>query len=391
MAGKKINWFEKAMALDGAVKDEKESIFIDSPSPSVNHLFGPDFGIQRGSSVAMYGPAKSGKSYLANSIAGKFLKDNPDSYVIKFNPEYRESHLTPEMKKVFGLDNDRYIAYETNDPLMIFDRIAGPINDWASNGMDIGLIIIDSVNGIRGRRSIADQSIEKQQIGDLALTLKEGLKLILPVQRKHRIAMILTTHIAAELDAAEQKRGNKVKMAAGYGLQHHCEQFIYIEPWRAKDGRQTLLGQDFRDESKKDMVGNSEITGHKVRVVMKDNTNGPKGRVGVFTLDYKNGIINTEEEVFLLAKGCGAFEMPNHTSYIFNGEKWTGKESVLKAIANKPDLKAALIKKIREIDMKGGFKALDEANESANTGSVGSREKDDSSTVDLEPISVEFK
>lgn len=102
------------------------------------------------------------------------------------------------------------------------------------------MIIIDSLTGIAGRRMLNSDTISQQQIGDQALTIKDGLMRILPVIRKHKIAMIATAHIRAEMDQLEQMRGNKVKMAAGWATKHTFEYFCYVEPNLSKDGKNDL-------------------------------------------------------------------------------------------------------------------------------------------------------
>jgi hypothetical protein len=170
------------------------------------------------------------------------------------------------------------------------------------------------------------------QIGDLALTLQEGLKQILPVQRKYNIAVVLTAQVRAELDQLEVKRGNKTRMAASFGIQHAAEFFCYVEADRNKDAKSDLLGQSLTDASLTDINDNEERTGYKVRVCLKGNSMGPQGRCGEFTFDFDKGIINTYEEVFLLGANRGVIERPNQTSYEFGGRKWVGKSTMIQAI-----------------------------------------------------------
>jgi RecA/RadA recombinase len=141
---------------------------------------------------------------------------------------------------------------------LIFDRIEKDIAAMCQEGAPIRLVIIDSINAIQGRRAMNADTIMTQQIGDLALTLQDGFKRILPVQRKYKIAVILTSHVRAEMDQAEQMRGNKVKMAAGFGVQHYGEYFMYVEQNRSKAGSETLLGEKLEDENNTDLMDKAE-------------------------------------------------------------------------------------------------------------------------------------
>jgi RecA/RadA recombinase len=289
-------------------------------------------------------------------MIGQLHQDDSDAIAIKFNTEMRElGQLTPEQAKVWGIDRARYVCYDVNRPDLIFDRIEKDIAAMCQEGAPIRLVVIDSVTAIQGRRSMNADTIMTQQIGDLALTLTEGLKRILPVQRKYRIALVLTAHIRAEMDPQEQMRGNKVKMAASFGLQHHAEYFMFVEPNKAKAGRTDLLGQELVDETVTDLMDKGERLAHKIRVHMKDSSMGPKGRTGEFTLDYHKGIINTHEEVFLLGVNRNIVERPNAQTYVFGTKKWAGKPAFLQALKDDPELCNAIITELKRRDLAGSL------------------------------------
>jgi hypothetical protein len=354
MAKKK--WMERLSKLDGAVNEYVNPFIsgVDSASPTVNFIFGNTWMIPRGYSAVFFGPPKGGKSYLANSIIGKVHRDDLDACVIKFNTEQREqAQLTKAQMKVHGIDIERYKAYQVNTPDAVFDRIEKDIAAECEDGMPLHLVVIDSVNGIQGRRSLNADSVMVQQIGDHALTIKDGLKRILNVQRKHNFALIVTCHVGAEMDPHEVQRGHKFKMTAAYGLQHHAEYFVCIEKNLTKEGRTDLEGNEFKDENLTDMAGRSEQTAHKIRVTMRDSSLGPKGRVGQFTMDYHRGIINVHEEVFTLGVGRGVIERPNNTTYVFKERKWVGKPAMLEALRTDSDLQIAILKELKARDIAG--------------------------------------
>lgn len=362
------DWMKALNKLEGAVTERYNPFahVIRTPSPSVNFVFGKSHGLPLGYSLVMYGPPKGGKSVLCNAMIGQLHRDDPDAIAIKFNTEMREmGQLSPEQASLWGIDMDRYVAYDVNQPDQIFDRIEKDIAAMCQEGAPIKLIIIDSLNAIQGRRAMNAESIMTQQIGDLALTLKEAMKWILPVQRKYKIAVVMTSHIAAEMDQAEQMRGNKVKMASGYGVQHHAEYFMYVEPNKAKTGRQTVLGEDLTDETRTDLMDKAERTGHKIRVCMKDSSMGPKGRTGEFTLHYDKGIINTHEEVFLLGVNRNVIGHPNNQTYTFGEKKWAGKAAMLQAITEDRDLYNAVISELKRRDLAGIDVADEEASPAA--------------------------
>src|ERR1700690_1464859 len=239
MTAKNKKIMESLLKEEGAIVERKDphQYVIRSPSPSVNHIFGKGYGLPAGYSMVLYGPPKGGKTLLSNAMAGQLHKDDDEAWVAKFDTEMREEgQLSEDQMATWGIDPDRYIPYMVNRPDQIFDRIektlAATIED---KGMKLKLVIIDSVNGIQGRRSMNADSIMTQQIGDNAMTIQEGLKRILPIQRKYRFALILISQIRAQMDIVEQMRGNKIKPAISFATQHHCEYYVLVEPNKSKE------------------------------------------------------------------------------------------------------------------------------------------------------------
>jgi hypothetical protein len=162
------------------------------------------------------------------------------------------------------------------------------------------------------------------------------------------------------MDQAEQMRGNKVKMAASFALQHHAEYFVFVEQNRTKAGRTNLDGVEFKDESLGDINDNAEKIAHKIRVCMKDSSMGPKGRFGELTLDYKKGFINQHEEVFLLGTNRGVIAKPNQLTYSFGGRNWKGQGAMVEALKSEPELRDAVIKELKRRDVEGSIPVLPE-------------------------------
>lgn len=358
------DWMKALNKLEGAVAKESNPFahVVRTPSPSVNFTFGNTHGLPLGYTLIMYGPPAGGKSILANSMIGQLHADYEDAIAIKFNTELRETaQNTPAWRSVWGIDDDRYVAYDVNSPDLIFDRIEKDVAAMCQEGAPIKLVVIDSINAIQGRRGMAQESVMKQQIGDLALTLQTGFGRILPVQRKYNFAVVLTSHVRAEMDQAEIMRGNKVKMGASFGVQHYGEYFMYIEPNRSKAGSEDLLGQKLEDENSTDLMDKAEKTGHKIRVSMKKSSLGPKLRTGEFTFDYQKGVVNVHEEVFLLGVNRNVIEHPNNLTYAFGDKKWSGKPAILQAIKDEPQLGLAILAEVKRRDMAGLYAAEDAA------------------------------
>lgn len=370
MAPKK-NALSRLLALDGAVTAEnKRNVHADvicSRSPSLNFTFGNGHGLPVGYTLLLYGPPRGGKSIICNDMAGVTHESDPDAVVIKFNTEFRENaQLDAVQAKMYGIDPERMISFEVNQPDHVFDRIEKDIAAEIQDGLKVKLIIIDSLTGIVGRRAMNADTIMTQQIGDRALTIQEGLQRILPVQRRHNIGLILTSHIRAQMDAKAGTPGTvhktqtmAIKPAVSYGTQHHAEYYMYVEPRSGKEGRVDEAGNSFVDDSVTDARGEGEQMAHKLLVRMVDASFGPKGRAGLLTFDYHKGIVNIHEEVFNLGVNRNIIEKPNNMMYSFGGKEWRGKAAVLEALKNDIEFQRAIISELKRRDLAGSLVKLE--------------------------------
>lgn len=361
----------RLLALDGAVTAEKKrNIHADvlySRSPSLNFTFGNGHGLPRGYTLLLYGPPRGGKSIICNDMTGAVHESDPDGMVIKFNTEFREqAQLDDTQARMYGIDPERIISFEVNQPDQVFDRIEKDIAAEIQDGLKVKMIVIDSLTGIVGRRGMNADTIMTQQIGDKALTIQEGLQRILPIQRKHNFGLILTSHIRAQMDPKAATPGvvhktqtMAIKPAVSYGTQHHAEYYMYVEPRAGKEGRTDETGNSFIDESVTDARGEGEQMAHKVLVRMVDASFGPKGRSGMFTFDYHKGIINVHEEVFNLGVNRNIIEKPTNLKYAFGGKEWVGKPAMLEALKNDQNLQRAILMELKRRDLNGTLTKLE--------------------------------
>lgn len=344
---------------------------LNTPSPSFNSIFGNTWGLPQGFTMALFGPPKGGKSVTSNAMIGQLHRDDPDAIAVKYDTELRErGQLTPAQKAIWGIDPERYQCYGNNEAAWIFDDIEHRLAGLCQEGMPLKLVIIDSITGTRGRNDMNRDSVNDQLRADQAQTVQEGLKRILMVQRQHNFGLILCTHVRAEQDPNEIKKGNKYSMPGGWAMKHHAEYFVFVERLRIKDSNKDLLGNEFTTSAVKDAAGNDEVTGHKIRATMKDNSFGCEGRQAIFTFDHKKGIVSQHEEAFLLGVGRGVIERPNQGWYAFGNKKWNGKPATLAAMKGDPDLCKAIVSQVRQADIDGKYAltegtagiALDELN-----------------------------
>jgi archaellum biogenesis ATPase FlaH len=331
--------------MEGAVDTEYDFYapqnVIRSSSPSLNWVFGRGNGLPFGLSVIAFGPPKAGKSLVSNLMVAGLHKDFKDAIAIKFNTEMREgAQFSIKDQLKWNIDPNRYQAYDVNKPELIFDKITNEIEPMLEQGMPLKLIIIDSLNGVEGVKAAKKESILDFLVGDHALTIGEGLKRILPIIRKYKIALICTGHIRANIDVVgNPKYQPKTKLSGGYQEKHSIEYYLEVNRDNSSESKIT-------DEKIKDLKDNSEIIGHKIYCKMTESSTGVAGRSGRFTIEYDKGLVGIEEEIYELSKSLNIVERPNNTSYVFGGKKYVGKEAFITAIKDDEKLRAELLKLI---------------------------------------------
>jgi hypothetical protein len=340
----KNKWMKELSKMEGATdKDYKvfaEENVIKIKAPSVNWIYGKGSGLPFGYGTLLYGPPKAGKSIVTNAYVEGLHQMNPEFMAIKFNTEMREAG---QMDSFWNIDHDRYQSYDVNEPELIFDRLTKEILPMVDDGMPLKLIIIDSLQGIQGVKEGNADSVTNHLMGDHALTIGRGLKHILPMIRRKKIALIATAHVRANLNAGPY--GPKEQLAAAWATKHNFEYFMSVTKDKSADGKMTLDKEKFENDVT-DFKGNKEITGHKIYVKVTESSVGVEGRTGEITLDYKRGIINTHEEIFHLANNLGLVEKPNNKTYIYGGQNYNGKVAFANAIRDNHELAQDILKKV---------------------------------------------
>lgn len=332
-----------------------EDNLIRSSSPGVNWLFGKNHGFPLGYNIVTWGEQKSGKSILFYDLAGQVHQKWPDAIVVKVDSEFRDdAQLDEAHARAYGIDLDRWILIQSNNAVEIFDTLNKDVFPLLSDGANIKLVGIDSVNGIIGRKTAGTESLADYTIGDHAQTLQIGLQSIRQTMFRHRIGLYLTAHARDEMDRIEVMRGNKKKMGVANAVKHLCEFIVNVERNYTKTGNKDELGNDLVDTTKKDMGDDAERTGHKIRFWMCGNTIGPANRVAEATFNYSTGFVNQHEELFRLGQNWGVFERVNAQTWRIGSEEFRGRPAFLEALKARQDLQQFVVQALKEREKTTG-------------------------------------
>ena len=296
-------WFAKLTKDVGQAASEMPSPtdrVVAMPSPSLNYVVG-NGGITYGKAVCFFGPESAGKSLVAQLTAIQLLKDNPEAFFVWFDTEYSFNKTWFQKLSGFGKeDMARMIVRQSNDPLKIFDYIYGEMLEMIQDGCPIVGIAIDSVKNIIYPKDMKKESTKQTMGGGGASYLGSALKHVTPVIREHNITTLLVQQVYEELDEYK-KMNNPYIVPDGRALKHFCDYMLEVTRVDTKAGRV---------EDGKDIYGSAKQVGHKVRIRGKKNRVGAPYRTALFTLSYEDGIIDTHDEVFDLAKSLKVIYHP---------------------------------------------------------------------------------
>jgi hypothetical protein len=332
-------------AVDWAYDFYKKENVLRSTSVGLNWIYGKGSGLPFGFGTLLYGKPKSGKSLATNLMIAGLHAQDPTAEVVKFDTEMREDG---DIDPHWGIDKDRYHAFNTNQPEDIFDRIVNEFVPMLEDGWPLKLLIIDSIQGVEGVKEGNSDSISNHLMGDHALTIGKGLKRILPIIRKYKIAVVCCEHIRGNLDAGQY--GPKEKMAGGWAEKHFFEYYVEVSRDGSAEGKESLTGEKFENDKITDFKGNKEKTARKIFIKMVDNTKSIAGRACKVTLAYDGGLINTEEEIFELAKNLNLVERPNNRTYIMGEQQFSSKGDFITAIKEQETLRNQLVTAIYKRD-----------------------------------------
>lgn len=345
-------WLSDLKKLDSMVDFDYDSYAPEnchySPSPYLNFLSANKAnGFPKNSSILFFSEPKSGKSFLCFSMIAEMHKRDPEGIAVYISTELRGQLQAINFP---GIDKDRVLIMDSNDPVEIFDDLLDKnLKAKVQDGMPLRMIILDSVTGILGIKRKAAESIEQHLIGDQALTIGNALSNLVPWCKRNKIMLIGTAQMRANIDS--NPYAEKTKMSASFAVRHAFEYFISVKRANAADDKKDLEGKTFEDDIK-DARGNNLINAHKVYCKVEGSSIGSAGRAGVFTLSYDQGIINQHEEVFFLGTSTGAIKKEGTRNYFFGDKKWTSKMDCANAIKDSPELFNAILEEVRKLDAK---------------------------------------
>ena len=218
----------------------------------------------------------------------------------------------------------------------------GELYEMLQDGAPVKCVAIDSVKSIRYPKDIKAKTTDLTMGGGGASYLGPALKGVLPVVREFNLTTILVQQVYEEMDQYK-KMANPWIVPDGRALKHFCDYMVQVERLETKAGR---------IEDGKDIAGNAYQVGHIVRCKCKKNRVGAPYRVAQFSLSYQEGIVDTANELFDLAKSLGIVYHPvNPETGKTNVQMWKvgshdpirGEANMRKFVVESPEVQSEII------------------------------------------------
>lgn len=237
-------------------------------------------GIPEGRIVEFSGAEGSGKTTTAFLVAASYIKeelkrnpDEPRSIIFLDN----EGTLDPTWASVFGYDLSEDAPVRTI-VIRPEGQNAEEIFDMALNLLrtgEVGLLIFDSIATLVPAQ-IADESMEKYQMGGIAKSLTRFANTALGLLRKYHATLVAINQVRENMSAY----GNPITTPGGRAWRHACSSRLMF-----KRG-------DFFDEDGNKLSTTAESpAGHIVNVaVLKTKTNRWDRKGGSYRLNYTKGV-----------------------------------------------------------------------------------------------------
>ena len=272
-------------------------------------------GIPRGRVIEIFGPESSGKTTLMLHVIANAQKGGGLAAFID-----AEHALDPAYAKRLGVNLEDLLVSQPDsgeEALTICETLA------RSNALDV--IVIDSVAALVPKAELEGE-MGMATMGMQARLMSQALRKLTAILAKAKTTCVFTNQMREKVGVMF---GNPETTPGGKALKFYASVRLDIR----------------RKETIKDATGNA--TGNHVKVKVVKNKVAPPFAETEFDIIYNHGI-NKEGSILDVGIDCGAVDKKGAWLQ-FNGELiGQGKEAAQKALAEKPELAAAITAAILE-------------------------------------------
>lgn len=294
------------------------------------------WGLPRGRVIQFAGAESSGKTFMSLIAIAEYQRTNPTGWALFIDAEYT---WDSEWAASLGVDLDRVMVYRENSAVKIFERLVGRMKKGKKEKQGIldlelesptglGIIVLDSIAFLQP--PIEENSeMEKQNISPLARFLPVALRRLTPALSDTGVTFIGINQIRVDPSVMY---GNPEGSPGGKALKHACSVMLNFAAINKEECR-------IYDENK-------ERIGHKVRVKVGKNKLAPPFRQAEVAILYTEGVTDKNVELRDLGGKYGVLERPNNKTWIFDGEKYGGKDAMASALLD-PDVQKDVFERVK--------------------------------------------
>lgn len=304
-------------------------------------------GLPKGRVVQYYGPSGSGKTLLTMIAIKQAQEEDPKAMQVFIDAEqtYDENwalKLGLDPRRVLIVDGEQAANGRRCFTMLLGEpkedakthvykgkKTEGLLDKISNGDMNINLIVLDSLGQIiPPGEDVA--VVGKMNMALLARFLSKEMKRLVLEVKKANIPFIVINHKKDNMDPY----GVDHTFSGGNSYMHSLSANVYFDASRSKD--KLILDDD----------GNK--VGGVIMATIEKSKFGPWPRKCEFKVDFRVGIVNSEEEVYELAVKYGVIQKTSTVTHEYGDFKWTGRPKTVEAILENETLKEELIQKISE-------------------------------------------
>lgn len=280
---------------DSVVSKGAEALEVDGVlslgSPMIDYcLYG---GLPEGRIIELSGAEGSGKTTTSFLIAASYQKEELKRHPIgeEWEDNSRNIHVGP--RGIVFLDNEgtldplwaNVFNYDLREEADVPTYLIRPEGQSAEEIFDmaldllrtgeIGLLIFDSIATLVPAQ-IAEESMEKYQMGGIAKSLTRFANTALGLLRKYKATLVAINQVRENMSAY----GNPITTPGGRAWKHACSSRLMFKK-----------GEFFDEDGNKLSTSAESPAGHIVNVaVLKTKTSRWDRKVGSYRLNYVKGV-----------------------------------------------------------------------------------------------------
>ena len=293
-------------------------------------------GLPRGRIVEIYGPESSGKTTLALHVIAETQKTG--GMVAFIDAEHA---LDPVYAQHLGIDLSKLYICQPDNGEQALDIAEALVR---SSAMDV--VVIDSVAALTPQAEINGE-IGDSHVGLQARLMSQALRKIAGVCNKTKTCIVFINQLREKIGVVY---GNPEVTPGGKALKFYASVRLDVRK-----------GEAIKEDG--------SVIGNRTKVKVVKNKLAPPFKVAEFDLIFGSGISN--EGVILDMAIDNGFIVKSGSWFSYNDERLgQGRETIRQLIKNRPELKAELETKIRDLIAKKGGMPFEESGDDSDDGAT---------------------